>query len=203
MITISPVILSLFLHAFRKAVRILHKLTRFLLSRTFLICMLALGQVCVFAWLFLFFTRAGTVAYTLLTIVSVLAVVIVFECDDINPAYKIMWMLIVVAMPVTGAVFYLWWGKRGVTKKKAAILDRIEKNATAAMVQDDLLPEKLRAQDPTLARCAEYLSRNASAPLFANTQSEYFPIGEDFFARFLESIENAQRSIFMEYFSIE
>ena len=181
----------------------MHKLTRFLISRTFLICMLALGQVCVFGWLLLFFSRAGTVAYTILTIVSVLIVVIVFECDDLNPAYKIMWLLIVVAMPVTGAVFYLWWGKRGVTKKKAAVLDRIEKNATAAMVQDDSLAEKLREQDATLARSAEYLSRNASAPLIAHTQSEYFAMGEDFFVRFLEAIEQAQRSIFMEYFIIE
>ena len=46
-------------------------------------------------------------AYIILTLVSVLVVIAVIERDNINPAYKIMWLLIVVALPVTGAVFYL------------------------------------------------------------------------------------------------
>ncbi|MEG1549531.1 MAG: PLDc N-terminal domain-containing protein [Ruthenibacterium sp.] len=88
----------------------LKKLLRFLLSRTFLIGVLALIQIGVFAATFLWLNTLGTVAYTLLTLVSVLVVVIVFERDNLNPAYKIMWVLLVVAMPVSGAVFYLWWG---------------------------------------------------------------------------------------------
>ncbi|MFQ9681740.1 MAG: PLD nuclease N-terminal domain-containing protein [Ruthenibacterium lactatiformans] len=59
----------------------------------------------------LVFSRAGTVAYIILTLVSVLVVIAVIERDNINPAYKIMWLLIVVALPVTGAVFY-----RGATR---------------------------------------------------------------------------------------
>ena len=112
------------------------KILKFLLSRTFLFGLLIACQVGLFAALMLVFSRAGTVAYIILTLVSVLVVIAVIERDNINPAYKIMWLLIVVALPVTGAVFYLWWGNQGVTPKNARKFADIERAASAAMVQD-------------------------------------------------------------------
>lgn len=71
------------------------------------------------------------------------------------------------------------------------------------MVQDDAVTEALYAREPAFRRSVEYLSRNASAPLYCNTQSEYYPMGQDFFARFLEVIRGAKKYIFMEYFIVE
>ena len=140
------------------------KILKFLLSRTFLFGLLIACQVGLFAALMLVFSRAGTVAYIILTLVSVLVVIAVIERDNINPAYKIMWLLIVVALPVTGAVFYLWWGNQGVTPKNARKFADIERAASAAMVQDDAVTEALYAREPAFRRSVEYLSRNASAP---------------------------------------
>lgn len=179
------------------------KILRFLLSRTFMIGVLALIQIGVFAAMFLWFNTLGTAAYTLITIISVLVVVIVFERDNLNPAYKIMWVLLVVAMPVSGAVFYLWWGNRRISPRKAKQFHEIEKNAAAAMIQQNAIMERLQKQDSTLTRSAVYLQHCGSAPLYSSTNSEYFPFGQDFFARFLEQIKSAQHSIFMEYFIIE
>ena len=179
------------------------KILKFLLSRTFLFGLLIACQVGLFAALMLVFSRAGTVAYIILTLVSVLVVIAVIERDNITPAYKIMWLLIVVALPVTGAVFYLWWGNQGVTPKNARKFADIERAASAAMVQDDAVTEALYAREPAFRRSVEYLSRNASAPLYCNTQSEYYPMGQDFFARFLEVIRGAKKYIFMEYFIVE
>ena len=170
------------------------KILKFLLSRTFLFGLLIACQVGLFAALMLVFSRAGTVAYIILTLVSVLVVIAVIERDNINPAYKIMWLLIVVALPVTGAVFYLWWGNQGVTPKNARKFADIERAASAAMVQDDAVTEALYAREPAFRRSVEYLSRNASAPLYCNTQSEYYPMGQDFFARFWRS-SAARRNI--------
>ena len=135
------------------------KILKFLLSRTFLFGLLIACQVGLFAALMLVFSRAGTVAYIILTLVSVLVVIAVIERDNINPAYKIMWLLIVVALPVTGAVFYLWWGNQGVTPKNARKFADIERAASAAMVQDDAVTEALYAREPAFRRSVEYLSR--------------------------------------------
>ena len=77
------------------------------------------------------------------------------DSDNINPAYKIMWLLIVVALPVTGAVFYLWWGNQGVTPKNARKFADIERAASAAMVQDDAVTEALYAREPAFRRSVE------------------------------------------------
>ncbi|MEI3014742.1 MAG: phospholipase D-like domain-containing protein [Ruthenibacterium lactatiformans] len=177
------------------------KILKFLLSRTFLFGLLIACQVGLFAALMLVFSRAGTVAYIILTLVSVLVVIAVIERDNINPAYKIMWLLIVVALPVTGAVFYLWWGNQGVTPKNARKFADIERAASAAMVQDDAVTEDVRPG----ARFSP--QRGISVPQrlgpHCNTQSEYYPMGQDFFARFLEVIRGAKKYIFMEYFIVE
>lgn len=178
------------------------RVVRFLLSKTFLSAVLILLQVALFVVLFLRFQQVGTLAYIVLTLVSILVLSAVVEHDNVNPSYKIMWMLIVVWLPVTGVLFYLWWGSR-ITRRPAAKFEPIERAASEAMVQDGAAAEALNRQDPTLTRNVEYLLRCASAPLYGNTASEYFPLGQDFFARFLEVLRGAKRFIFMEYFIIE
>ena len=82
------------------------RLLRFLLSRSFLLAVLALLQIGVFIALALNFARLGTVFYTVVTIVSALCAVLVFEKTNTNPAYKMMWMLIILLMPMTGVDVY-------------------------------------------------------------------------------------------------
>ena len=179
------------------------RIVRVLLSRTFLSAVLILVQVAFFVTLFFGLQQVGTVAYIVITLLSILVMSAVVEHDNVNPSYKIMWMLIVVWLPVTGVLFYLWWGSQRITRRNAEKFARIEQAASAAMVQDNAAAEALYAQEPALTRNVEYLLRNASAPLYRNTSGEYFPIGQAFFARFLEVLRGAKRSIFMEYFIIE
>lgn len=147
-----------------------------------------------FAALMLVFSRAGTVAYIILTLVSVLVVIAVIERDNINPAYKIMWLLIVVALPVTGAVFYLWWGNQGVTPKNARKFADIERAASAAMVQDDAVTEALYARGARFSPQRGISVPQRLGPLYRNTQSEYYPMGQDFSPVFWRS-SAARRNI--------
>ncbi len=96
------------------------KILKFLLSRTFLFGLLIACQVGLFAALMLVFSRAGTVAYIILTLVSVLVVIAVIERDNINPAYKIMWCSLWWPCRYR-AVFYLWWATRASPPKRAQI----------------------------------------------------------------------------------
>ena len=179
------------------------RILRFILSKTFLFAVLILAQICFLIALVVEFSRVGTVAYTVLTLVSTLVIVAVIEHDDINPAYRIMWMLIVIFLPITGALFYLWWGSQFATRKNTEKFADIELEASAAMRPDSDVMDALLTADPTFRRSVDYLSACAAAPLYTDTQSEYFPLGQDFFARFLKEIRAAKKSIYMEYFIIE
>lgn len=179
------------------------RLLRFLLSRSFLLAALAAVQIGLFIAVVMNFARIGTVFYSVLTIVTALCAVLVFEKTNTNPAYKMMWMLIILLMPVSGVLFYLFWGYHTFSARVAKDFLAIERRGSAVMVQDDALLEQLNEWDPSMRRCAEYLVRAASAPVFADTQCAYYRFGQDFFEQFLCELKKAKKSIFMEYFIIK
>ncbi len=179
------------------------KLLKFILSRTFLFGVLIALQVGLFLFLTYQFSRLGSYAYLLLTLVSVLVVVAVLEHAGTNPAYKIMWILIVVLLPVSGPFFYLMWGKRTIIPKRAAHFLDIDRRAAASMAPDPDVGRAMLAAFPNQGRTMEYLATHAAAPVYDDTRAAYFPMGEDFFEVFLRELEGARRYIFMEYFIVE
>jgi cardiolipin synthase len=126
--------------------------------------------------------------------------VAVLEKDDLNPAYKLMWMLIIVILPVFGMLVYLTWGHRTVPRRKRRRMQQIDQRYKEAARQDEATMEALAAQDAALGQSAHYLEKYASSPVYAAGQCEYYPLGQDFFPRFLQEIAKAEQSIFMEYY---
>lgn len=181
----------------------MRKLNKILLSRSFLFAILALLQVATFFVLVWQFTRIGPYTYAMMIIISVLVLVFVLEKDDLNPSYKLMWILVTVLLPITGAAMYILWGDRKMPEKTGKKFKEIEQHAAEAMITDLTLFEVLEKADPTLCRQAEYLGRTAAAPVYCDTDCTYFSSGELFFVSFLDEIKKAKHSIFMEYFIIE
>lgn len=179
------------------------KLLKFALSRTFLFAVLFLLQLGLFLFLTFQFTRLGTFAYLLLTVGSTLAITMAMERSGINPAYKIMWILITVALPASGPFFYLLWGKRTIVPKRAADFLQIERRAAAATAPDAEAGTTVLRRFPGLARMVDYLATHAAAPVYGGTACRYFAMGEDFFPVFLQRLEAAQQFIFLEYFIIK
>ncbi|MDD3428743.1 MAG: cardiolipin synthase [Oscillospiraceae bacterium] len=179
------------------------RIIRFLMSKSFLFGALAILQVGFLLGIILKFAHAGSYLYTVITIVSVLLCIILFEKDDINPAYKMMWIAIVILLPITGAIFYIMWGNRKLSKKTSIRFQTIEANARSVMVRDNHLYDKLSQNSMSLLRCSEYLTGSSGTPLYTDTYSEYFPWGEVFFERFLEELKQAKKCIFMEYFIVD
>lgn len=178
------------------------KILKFILSRTFLFGALIAIQLGLFLWLILQFSQAGSYAYLILTLISVFVVILVLEHAGTNPAYKIMWLLIVIMLPVSGAIFYLLWGKPSIKPKRAAHFLDLERKAAAAMEPDPEVSEAASRSLPDMRRTMEYLSTNSAAPVYRDTKAEYYPMGQDFFASFLREIKTAKKYIFLEYFII-
>ena len=179
------------------------KLGRGLLTRRFFFGMLLLLQIGLIVGVALLLDQHFPVFYIFITILSALAVLTLLDKDRVNPMYKIMWLIIILLLPPTGTLFYLFWGHRNTSNRHAKRLHLITKRCIGSMEQPSQPMEQLRAQDSNLARSATYLSKHAGAPLYAGTESEYYPWGQDFFVRFLEELKKAERFIFMEYFIIK
>ena len=177
---------------------------RALFSRTFMLLAIAVVQIGVFVWLTGYFSyaRIGSAAYSILTIACTVVAVLSFERDNLNPAYKMMWMLLIVAAPLSGTLFYLWWGSRRITQKRSKSLIQIEHNVDIALKKTDALAQRIENEFPQYKRSITYLE-GQRAPIYCGTKSEYFPLGQNFFSRFTEQLKTAKQYIFLEYFIIE
>lgn len=179
------------------------RIGRSLLTRTFFFVVLLFLQVSLVVTVVFLLGEFSTVFYIFLTLTSVLAVLALLDKDRINPVYKLMWVILILALPPTGTLFYLFWGHRNTGNRHANRLSIIENRISGSLPADEEALRRLKLVDKHLHRSAKYLQNNAKAPVYADTKSEYYAWGQDFFPRFLEEIEKAQRFIFMEYFIIK
>lgn len=176
------------------------KLKKLIFSKTFAFGILALLQISIFLVLAFVFATSGVWAYIFATIITVLVLLVVFEQDELNPAYKLMWVFIILLMPFSGALFYLLWGHRHVPKRKRKQMACIEERANEALTQDPAILPILKEENADMFHSAEYLLKHADAPIYAHNKVEYYPIGDDFFEPFLEALRTAKKYIFLEYF---
>lgn len=138
---------------------------------------------------------------TVFTWLSIAMVVWLMRKED-NPAYKTAWIVMILAFPLFGGIFYLLWGNTPFNQSKLRHrfnprpprFDDAERQPASA---------QLCAELPRHAAKCRYIEHITGMPAWTNTTAEYFPLGEDFFASLTEELKKAKRFIFMEYFIIE
>lgn len=133
---------------------------------------------------------------------EILGLIITFYIvnSDINPSYKIAWIIPILAMPVFGLMFYLFFGNSHSS-------DRLRKRMCSFDFESrELLPQNKEVREklpPTVGKQADYVFNFGGYPVYENTAVTYFPLGEDKFKKMLEELEKAERFIFLEYFIIQ
>jgi cardiolipin synthase len=182
----------------------LRRLLKFFTGRLFISLVLISLQIGVLVNIF-GFAKNNALWLQFLSVLSILMTLVVV-IRDLNPAYKIGWMLIFITIPVYGGLFYLFFGNR---RLNARLRERVEQLNTfyqkgmESGAYSQLLPMKaLSAYSPTLARQAQYIANISSYPLWGSTEVEYFPSGEAWVVDVLSELKKAKSFIFLEFFII-
>ena len=182
-------------------------------SRTFKLCIVIIIQVfCVFfivgnlvnneTVIFNIIKIPGSLIYNIMLIVDILLAVSIFANSEINPVYKITWIIILAAVPIIGTIIYLLWGDRQLTRRKALELNGAHIKSRQALEEFEGIVDASVLCGGERASAA-YLQNYADAPVFKNTYAEYYPWGEIFFESLLQELEKAEKFIFIEYFIIK
>ncbi len=170
--------------------------------RAIALALAALAQIAVIALSIIHFHPFFKNINILLEILAIIQVLYLIE-SDINPVYKIPWIVVLLVVPVFGSVIYLIYGRAHYAKremKRAIETSDICKEALASRPYSN---SDLKKLNPNIAVQTDYLLRCADAPVYVNTTVKYFPLGDDMFPVMLEELEKAEHFIFMEYFIIE
>ncbi len=136
---------------------------------------------------------------------SVLSLIIVIYIvgNRSNPSYKIAWIIPIMLFPIFGWFLYLLFGGNRLSKrtrrKMQSMNDVMEQELKSSCRSDSFVD--LEGEDARIM--ASYIERNALCPVYGNTETEYFPLGENQFESILCELKKAEKYIFLEFFIIE
>lgn len=123
--------------------------------------------------------------------------------EEINPMYKISWIIPLVVVPVFGVLTYAFIRFQPAPHQKRKRLRQIDQQLKEFYIKDDEVFNELRRVSKDATTTARYLYNTVNYPIYANTSTVYFPSGEKAFRQILIELEKAKDFIFMEYFIVE
>lgn len=177
-------------------------LFKIVFSRAGIFVLLILLQIGVLVNVTISLQEYATYIYGALTILGIVVLIYIINSEG-NPAFKMTWMLLVLALPVVGTLFYIYVQLQLETrymKNRHAVL-KVETDLF--MEQDPEIVDALRASKSANAQLSYYLSHQLGFPTYRNTEIRYFPLGEHMFRCMVEELKKARKFIFMEYFIVE
>ena len=176
----------------------MNKLLKKVFSRTVVTALLIVLQVAWLAALLLQLGNSLPAIQTVLRILSLVAILFVIK-SDMNPSYKIGWILLIAVLPILGGLMYVIFGNKRPTKYMREMLRaQLEKSAEYLGTQESITGEL----DGEAAGLFKYLEGSAGYPTAKNTTVRYYRVGEEMYADLLPELEKAEKFIFLEYFII-
>ncbi len=177
--------------------------------RTLFIVLMLLIQVAVFVTLVIvaevYDIQWLNILYLVVEIISIAFTIPIIN-SRMDPSYKITWLTFMVINPILGALFYVLFANKKFTKKEKNANAPVLKSLNAALNSSEsngqsyrLRPEK----DGAIYNLAHYIRRYSFTDTYKNTNTTYFPWGENAFPVMLEKLKSAKHYIFMEYFIID
>lgn len=137
---------------------------------------------------------------------SIIMVIWILNQKTIS-AYKIAWMIPILAFPVFGGIIYLLLGGSRTGKREQKRLQEIADNMNQSLKHNDLHADEsvaqLRIESLAAGNQSAYLESYTHLPPFRHTDTTYYPTGETYFEAMIQDLEKATDFIFMEYFIID
>lgn len=153
------------------------------------------------AWFALLVLRLGDYAEYFdlgFTILATLLVLFVIYRNDTG-AYKLGWILLILLIPIFGALMYLFFGSKRPSRRI-----RLKLNPVIEAHREDLkqVYKRRELQSSRLQRTVDYVSEKGPFPSWDGTVTKYYRLGEDAFLDLIEDLKKAEHFIFLEYFII-
>ncbi len=173
---------------------------KLLVSRITIVVLLILAQLVLIGLTVTYLAEYFPIYYTITLILATIMTVNIINTRE-NPAFKIAWLVLILVMPPFGtAMYYIFSGSRISKAVKRRLSGMYSGVNTDSLKRNEASLSK--TSDVDAASQSLYISRASSFPPYSATDVKYLPVGEEFHKSLLESLEKAERFIFLEYFII-
>ena len=164
----------------------------------------AISIIFQFLWLFSILHRLSSYYVQLSIVAKVIGVLMVLGIvlNRDNPAYKLVWAVVILTFPIFGVFLYAFVGQSKVPKKMNRRFSEINARFDKYKADDEALLEELHDNEDVRSQCY-YLSKYSGYGAFKNTDVTYFSQTEGAFDAMIKALSEAEKYIFMEYFAFE
>lgn len=131
-------------------------------------------------------------------LIAVVAVLRLYS-KPTNGAYKLPWIMLMMAMPIMGLSLYLLTQGALTTKATAKRLQSM-KQRIGPYLENEEIPRGLNPEEVNLAK---YLRNYEGMPAWGETEAKYYGETLDALGDMKRDLEQAEKFIFMEYFILE
>lgn len=177
-------------------------MARYLIRKRIVVAVMILSQLA-FLMIFVYsMSQFALPVYSALIFLSVIVVIYIVNRPD-NPSYKLSWAILILVVPIVGGVLYLVFGGKKIPKALRKEMVTSSNVNAPFLIQDPAVLNQIRHMDPQIFKQINYLWRNCYFPVYKNTQTEYFAIGEAKFEAMKRELKKAERYIFVEYFIVK
>ncbi len=181
--------------------KVLKKILGVLTSRAVIVAVLLMIQLGWMGFVLVRLMRYSVWITALFTFLSLVAVAYVINSKS-NPSVKLAWVVPILAFPLFGGLLYLAVGGKRPKRRMRRALEKAQSEIQPYIASGKERIENVRKEQPHLAGQMEYLDKRGY-PLYAQTQAEYFPLGDLNYPVILEELKKAEHYIFLEYFIIQ
>lgn len=178
----------------------LKKIGSILFHRTALVALFLLFQIGLLIVTILRFSDYFIPIYLVCAMVSLFVVLYIINKKG-DPGYKIAWIIPILLAPVFGGLVYLLCGASGLSRRDRGKMEIMDRHLIEVLDQDKKSGAVAEFGQDAVNQ-SRYLEEYAHCPLYTNTYTKYFPLGDDVFQPMLEELRRAERYIFLEYFII-
>lgn len=121
---------------------------------------------------------------------------------DISPTFKFPIVFILILFPFIGVFLYYFSFENRMRKKLVKNVKNQTFTLESLYIEDPKIRKQLLAKDKNIYRQSQYIANNTFLPVYTNTETKYFEIGETFFDSLIKDLKNSRDFIFLEYFII-
>lgn len=175
--------------------------SKILFSRAAVIVFALLIQLALIIGVIVKFQEYFVIFYAVSMVISLAAVLWILH-NNINPTYKIAWIIPILVFPFFGGFFYFYFGGNRIDKRTRRKMSFIEQKTRETLAPRNQVLEAISELNQTASKQSAYIQNYSGYPPYTGTCSEYLTMGEIKFERLKEELMKAERFIFLEYYII-
>lgn len=178
------------------------RFSEFIFKRSILLALFSIIQLILIFALSIYLSTVLPYYVTITTIISLIAALVIIN-EDIDPSYKISWLITIMLFPIFGLMLFTFFRDNRLRTREKKRLSYTTSKIKDNVHNNENLIEYLKETDSQAYRHAKYIQGNFFSTPSNDTSSTYLTPGEAFFDSLKKDLRKAENYIFIEFYIIE